>query len=347
MITNMTMSTRFTKEYKVKFPFAAAGMAFIGSTPDLAIAVCKAGGIGSIGAGPLPAEAVRSLVREVKKATDKPFHVNFITLFTTMDHINVCIEEKVSIVSFHFGHPAKEFIDALHKAGIKVWEQVGSVETAKIANEDGIDVIIAQGLEAGGHNFSRLPTFVLVPEIVKAVHPTMVLAAGGIATGSQVAAVLSLGAAGVWVGTRLVASNEAFAHPGYKERLVKEDGTDTILTPIFGPELPVFNPMRVIKNAVVREFTGREEEVPTDTSNEPVIGKSTFLGQEFILRRFTNFPPIPTTEGDLEEMPLLSGQSVGLIKELKPAAEIIDEMMEQAASIIISLNDAIKKPDEE
>ena len=342
-----TISTRLTKEYKVKFPFVAAGMAFIGSTPDLAIAVCKAGGIGSVGAGPLPAEAVRSIIGEVKKETSEPFNVNFITLFTTIDHIRVCIEEKVAIVSFHFGHPSKDFIDALHKAGIKVWEQVGSVENAKIAAADGIDMIIAQGSEAGGHNFGTLPTFVLVPEIVKAVQPTMVLAAGGIVTGSQVAAALCLGAAGVWVGTRLVASHEAFAHPQYKERLVKDDGTDTVLTGIFGPELPVFNPMRVIKNAVVSEFTGREEEVPSDTSNEPIIGKSSFFGQEFILRRFTNFPPIPTTEGNLEEMPLLSGQGVGMIRELKPAAEIIHEMMEQAATILLSINDAIKKLNED
>lgn len=338
-----TISTRLTKEYKVKFPFVAAGMAFIGSTPDLAIAVCKSGGIGSIGAGPLPAEAVRSIIGEVKKETSQPFNVNFITLFTTIDHIRVCIEEKVAIVSFHFGHPSKDFIDALHKAGIKVWEQVGSVENAKIAAADGIDVIIAQGTEAGGHNFGTLPTFVLVPEIVRAVQPIMVLAAGGIATGSQVAAALCLGAAGVWVGTGLVASHEAFAHPEYKQRLINENGTDTVLTPIFGPELPAFNPMRVIKNAVVREFTGREEDVPTDTSGQPVIGKTSLFGQEFTLRRFTNFPPIPSTEGDLEEMPLLSGQGVGFINELKSAAEIIIEMMEQAASIVQCVNDGIKK----
>lgn len=332
-----SISTRLTRDYKVEFPFVAAGMAFVGSTPDLAIAVSNAGGIGSIGVGPLPPDAVRSLIREMKKATNKPFHINFITLFTTQEHIQACIDEKAPIVSFHFGHPPKNFIDLLHEAKIKVWEQVGSVENAKIAASDGIDLIIAQGLEAGGHNLSTLPTFVLVPQIVKAVSPTLVLAAGGIATGQQIAAALCLGADGVWVGTKLVASSESFAHPDYKTRLLQEDGTDTTLTPIFGPELPNFNPMRVIKNRIVREFTGREDEVPTDTSNEPIIGKTVFFGQEFILRRFTSFPIIRTTEGDFEEMPMLSGQGVGFIRDIKPAKDIVIEMMKEAVSTLSSI----------
>lgn len=337
-MNQLNISNRFTKEYKVKFPFVAAGMAFIGSTPDLAIAVCEAGGIGSIGVGPLPPEAIRPLVHEVKKVTRQPFHVNFITLFVTEDHIKVCIEEKVPIVSFHFGHPPKKFIDLLHAAKIKVWEQVGSVENAKKAVKDGIDLVIAQGLEAGGHNFSSLPTFVLVPQIAEAIKPVMVAAAGGIATGRQVAAALCLGADAVWVGTRLVASNEAFAHPEYKKRLTGEDGTGTAITPIFGPELPNFNPMRVIRNGVVKEFTGREAEVPTDTSNEPVIGKTTFFGQEFILRRFNSFPPIPPTEGNFEEMPLLAGQGVGLIHKVEPVKQIISSMMDDAAKTLVSFS---------
>ncbi|MBC7936695.1 MAG: nitronate monooxygenase [Rhizobacter sp.] len=333
----LIISNRFTKEYKVKFPFVAAGMAFIGSTPDLAIAVCEAGGIGSLGVGPLPPEAIRPLVREVKKSTSHPFHVNFITLFVTEEHIKVCIEEKVPIVSFHFGHPPKKIIDLLHAAKIKVWEQVGSVENARKAVKDGIDLVIAQGSEAGGHNFSSLPTFVLVPQVAQAIKPAMVLAAGGIATGKQVAAALCLGADAVWVGTRLVASNEAFAHPEYKKRLINEDGTGTAITPIFGPELPEFNPMRVIRNAVVKEFTGREDEVPTDTSNERVIGKTSFFGQEFILRRFSSFPPIPATEGDFEEMALLAGQAVGLVHKVEPVKQIISSMMDEAAKTLASI----------
>jgi len=335
-MNNTFISTHLTKKYKVKFPFVAAGMAFIGSTPDLAIAVCEAGGIGSVGIGPLPPDAVRALVQEVKKGTKQPFNINFITLFVTEDHINACIEEKVPIVSFHFGHPPKKFIDLLHAAKIDVWEQVGTVEAAKLAVADGVDLIIAQGTEAGGHTLATLPTFVLVPQIVAAVKPALVLAAGGVTTGSQVAAALCLGADGVWVGTRLVASKEAFAHPDYKTRLTSEDGNDTTITPIFGPDMPNFNPMRVVKNGVVREFLGKEDQVPTDTSNEPVIGTTVFFGQEFTLRRFTNFPPIPTTEGDFEEMPLLAGQGVGMVHEIETVKDIINNMMGEAAMTLSS-----------
>ena len=339
-MNNTSISTRLTKKYKVKFPFVAAGMAFVGSTPDLAIAVCEAGGIGSIGVGILPPEAIGPLVAQVKKATKHPFHVNFVTLFATEDHIKACVDAKVPIVSFHFGHPPKHFIDLLHQAKIDVWEQVGSVEAAKTAVADGIDLIIAQGVEAGGHNFSTLPTFVQVPQIVAAVKPVMVLASGGVATGSQIAASLCLGADGVWVGTRLVASNEAFAHPVYKTRLTTEDGTDTTLTHIFGPEMPNFNPVRAIKNEIVREFIGKEDTVPTDTSNEPIIGKTEFFGQEIILRRFNSFPPVATTEGDFEEMLLAAGQGVGMVHEIKPVKDIINAMMGEAVATLSGLHDS-------
>ncbi|HEV7350382.1 nitronate monooxygenase [Telluribacter sp.] len=332
-----TITTRLTETYNVFYPFASAGMAFAGTTPDLAIAVCKAGGIGAIAMGPLPAEAVRFLIREVKKATDRPFHVNFITFLTDEEKIRVCVEEQVPIVSFHWGHPPKAYIDRLHQAGIKVWEQVGSVADARKAVEEGIDLIIAQGAEAGGHNYGTLPTFVLVPEVVEAVKPTPVLAAGGISTGQQVAAALCLGAVGVWVGTRLLASHEAFIHPDYKSRLTQATGTDTCLTSIFGPEMVDFNPMRVLKNGVIREFQGKEHLVPATTENEPVIGKTSLFGQEQALKRFSSFVPMPTTEGNLEEMALLAGQGVGLVQDIQSIETIITTMMEVAAQTISSI----------
>ncbi len=335
-----TLSTRLTSIYDVEHPFVAAGMAFVGTPPDLAIAVCRAGGIGSLAVGPLPGEAVRALVRAVRAATDRPLNVNFITFMAREDHIQVCIEERVPIVSFHWGHPPRKFIDALHEVGIKVWEQVGSVKEARQAVDNGMDLIVAQGSEAGGHNYGTLPTFVLVPAIVDAVAPTLVLAAGGITDGRQVAAALALGADGVWIGTRLVASVEAFAHEGYKRSLVEADGTNTRLTSIFGPEMAHFNPMRVIENRVVREFTGQEHLIPKSTETEPVIGKTSLLGEARTLHRFSNFVPMPTTEGDLEEMPLLAGQGIGLIREIKPAGEIVQEMISNAAAIFSRLNRA-------
>lgn len=332
-----TITTHLTETYHVTYPFVSAGMAFAGTAPGLAIAVCQAGGIGALAMGPLPAEAVRFLIREVKKATDRPFHVNFITFLTDEEKIRVCVEEQVPIVSFHWGHPPRAYIDLLHEAGIQVWEQVGSVADARTAVADGVDLIIAQGAEAGGHNYGTLPTFVLVPEVVEAVKPTPVLAAGGITTGRQVAAALCLGAVGVWVGTRLLASHEAFIHPDYKSRLTEATGTDTCLTSIFGPEMVDFNPMRVLKNGVVTEFQGKEHLVPATTENEPVIGKTSLFGQEQTLKRFSSFVPMPTTEGDLEEMALLAGQGVGLVQDIQSVDSIITTMMEEAAQTISSI----------
>ena len=330
------LSNRFTKEYDLRYPFALAGMAFIGAA-DLAIAVNKAGGLGSIGVGPMPIEPMRSMIREISNASNRPPNVNFITFMTTEGHIRACIEEQVSVVSFHWGHPPKKFIDQLKGAGIKVWQQVGSVKEAIQAATHGIDLIIAQGSEAGGHNFGSLPTFVLVPEIVEAVKPIPVLAAGGISTGRQVAAALCLGADGVWVGTRMVASNEAYAHPQYKQRLIQAHGTDTRLDTTFGPEWPFFNPTRVLDNELTREFRGKEDQIPVSTKEEPIFGKASWLGKEFTLRRFSNFLPVPDTDANLEWMPLIAGQGVGMITDIQPAENLIHTMMKEAAATLTAI----------
>jgi enoyl-[acyl-carrier protein] reductase II len=334
----MTLRTELTEQYGCEFPFVEAGMAFVGATPALTIAVCRGGGIGGLGVGVMPAEAMRAVIHAVRAATAAPFHVNFITFLARREQIDVCVDERVPIASFHWGHPPSEYIGALHRAGCRVWEQVGSVEAARRAVDGGVDLIVAQGSEAGGHNLGSLPTLALVPLVVDAVAPTPVLAAGGIADGRGVVAALALGAAGVWVGTRLVASTEAYAHEGYKQRLVDAEGTETRLSSLFGPEMAHFNPMRVLANRVVREFEGREDQRPVDTSAEPVIGAAVLLGETLTLRRFSNFVPMPTTTGDLEEMPLLAGQGVGLIRGIEPAQVIVRSMMAEAAGIIERLS---------
>jgi NAD(P)H-dependent flavin oxidoreductase YrpB (nitropropane dioxygenase family) len=134
--------TRFTRDYGVRHPIALAPMAFVGTAPDLAIAVCKAEGLGSLAVGPLPAEAVRDLIKAVKAATDGLLDVNFITFLASGAQIQACIDEDVSVVSFHWGHPPSEFVAALHQGGIKVWEQVGSVAAAKEAVYSWIDLIM-------------------------------------------------------------------------------------------------------------------------------------------------------------------------------------------------------------
>jgi nitronate monooxygenase len=224
-----------------------------------------------------------------------------------------------------------------------VWEQIGDVEAARRAVGDGVEVVVAQGWEAGGHNYGGLPTMVLVPEILDAVSPSLVLAAGGIVDGRGVAAALALGADGVWVGTRLVATPEAAVHAEHERRLVEGKGGDTIRSSIFGPEWPRFNPMRVLRNRVVDEWTERLAEIPMVRDNLPVIGRTKFLGQEMVMHKFNVILPTEDTEGDWEEMPWLAGQGVGLIHDIQPAKEVVETMMADAATILIRLSASLHR----
>ena len=331
----MSLTTRFTQEYGLRTPIAQAGMAFVGSTPELAIAVCRAGGLGSLGVGLMPAPVLTDTIKAIVAGTDGAFNVNFITLFTDQSHIDAVCSAGVPVASFHWGHPKRAWIDQLHSAGTRVFEQVGSVDDARRAVDDGIDVVVAQGQEAGGHNYGSLPTFALVPLVVDAAAPALVLASGGIADGRGLAAALMLGADGVWVGTRLAATTESAAHDGYKARLVAAAGTDTVRTGMFGPDMPQFNPMRVLRNRVVAEWCDRIADVPTDTSGEPVIGQMNLMGQLIEMHKFSNLVPMrDATTGDLEEMALLAGAGVGLVRSIESAQDVITRMTAEAQLVI-------------
>jgi NAD(P)H-dependent flavin oxidoreductase YrpB (nitropropane dioxygenase family) len=331
-----TITTPFTKKYGIQYPFAGAGLAFTAETPALAIAVTNAGGIGALGVGFLPADPLRDSIKTIHAAVgDAPFNINFITPFDNDAQIHVCAEERVTVVSFHWGHPSKEHLNLLRDAGVSVWEQVGSVDDAKRAVDDGVEVVVAQGWEAGGHNYGGLPTFVFVPRLRDALgDQQLILASGGIVDGRGAAAALILGADGVWVGTRLVATNEANVHPEHYRRLLAAEGEDTVRSGIFGPEMPAFNPMRLLRNRVVDEYTDRLDEVPMDRSNEPVIGTTVFLGGEHTKRKFDVLLPVPETTGDFEEMPFLMGQGVGMISSIEPAADVVTTMMNDAAKLL-------------
>src|SRR5262249_50903860 len=163
-----SLATRFTKHFGVRHPFACAGLAFAGETPDLAIAVSRAGGIRAMGAGFRPPHLLRKYIRAVKAATPSPFNVNFTTCFDNDAEVKVCAEEGVPIVSWHWGQPSEENRRILREAGVSCWEQVGTVDDAKRSVDGGAEVVIAQGYEAGGHNYQGLagkpgrPTFVRV-----------------------------------------------------------------------------------------------------------------------------------------------------------------------------------------
>lgn len=330
------LTTRLTERFAVRYPFVCAGMAFAGGTPELAAAVSGAGGIGGVGAGLMPPDTLQQVIHELRKGVgDAPFHINLITYFDTSELVRVCAEERVPIVSFHWGHPPQDQLAQLREAGVSVWEQVGSADAAGRAVEDGVEVVVAQGWEAGGHNYGGLPTMVGVPAVVDAVgERALVLAAGGITDGRQVAAALCLGADGVWVGTRLVASDEAHVHPEHHHRLIAARGEDTVRSGVFGPEWPEFNPMRVQRDRVVREWSDRLDEVPTDRDGLDQVGTTVIQGEETVLRKFNVLPPTPATRADWEEMPWLMGQGVGLVRDVRPAADIVRELMYEAERVL-------------
>jgi len=328
------LKTRLTEKYALTTPIVQAGMAFAGMAPPLCIAVCEAGAMGSIaGVGIIPPEGNRQQVGGVQQGTSRAFHVNYITPYTTADHIAVMVELKPAAVSFHWGPPEAGWVDSLKAAGIDVWVQVGDVEAAEAAVNGGADAIVAQGSEAGGHNYGAATTLALTPMVVDAVGDrALVVAAGGISDGRGLAAALSLGADGAWIGTRFVASAEALVADEYKARLVAAGIGDTTMTHLFGRHHPEFNPMRVLRNRVVAEWSKRYEEVPADNSGEDLVGRMDLFGEDTELRKFTNMVPMAGATGDFEEFPLLSGEAVGLVRDVKPAADIVRDLTDGAAA---------------
>jgi NAD(P)H-dependent flavin oxidoreductase YrpB (nitropropane dioxygenase family) len=329
------LKTRITEQYRLKVPFINAGMAFVATTP-LVRAVCEAGGMGILGIAAMPPNVLQEAIRDVKAVSPACFGVDIIARFSGIEHIDVCIAEKVPVVVFFWDDVPDEWISRLRAAGTHIWFQVGSVDEAKAALRRGAQGLVVQGSEAGGHNRAVAATFSLLPAIIDAVPSLPVVAAGGIADGRTVAAALALGADAVWVGTRLLASFEAYAHPQYKERVVAAGVEDTARHLIFGPEFPDAS-TRGLRNRIVREWERRDDPPPyrvvTD-SELPVIGQARLYGQEMPMKRFCGFPPTPEFTGDFEEMSLLAGESVAQTNRLMTAAAIIDEMISGAESVI-------------
>jgi len=270
----------------------------------------------------------------VRELTDKPFAVNLILHFPIEDHVAICLEEGVPLLSFFWGDPTP-FVARAHDAGAKVIHQVGTVADGERATRAGVDVIIAQGVEGGGHIAGEISTLALVPRVVDAVAPTPVAAADGIADGRGVAAVLSLGAQAAVLGTRFLASTECRAHPKYKEKLLAAREGDTVRTTLFGFGWPNA-PHRALRTRFVEEWLSQEARGSESRSDEPVIGQTVICGQTMPLQRFMGFPPNEDVTGDLDSMDLLAGQGVGLVREVKPAGEIVRDLVREAREVISS-----------
>jgi NAD(P)H-dependent flavin oxidoreductase YrpB (nitropropane dioxygenase family) len=264
--------------------------------------------------------------------TDRPFGVNLVLHFPVEDHVAVCLEERVPVVSFFWGDPTP-YVARAHAAGAIVFHQVGSVAEAERAAAAGIDVIIAQGGEAGGHVAGEVSTLALVPRVVDAVAPGPVAAAGGIADARGVVAVLALGAQAAVLGTRFLASAESRAHAHYKQRLVNANEADTVRTILFGHGWPDA-PHRALRTPFVEQWLAMEARAQESRPDEPAVGQTVIGGQAMPVLRFMGFPPNVDANGDIDAMSLLAGQGVGLIHEIKPAGQIVRELVEEARQII-------------
>jgi enoyl-[acyl-carrier protein] reductase II len=327
--------TKLTDEYGIELPFVNAGMAFV-ATSRLAAAVARAGGLGTIGCAAMTPDYLREEVREIRSATNRAFGVDIIPRFSPPEHIDVLAQEKVPLVIFFWDAVPNDWMAKLKSCGSKIWIQIGSVEEAQRAIAQGVDGLVVQGSAAGGHNRSSAELMSLMPAVRDLDDNLLLVAAGGIADGRSAAAALALGADGVWVGTRLLASVESTAHPEYKRRVLVAKVADTVRNNVFGPEFPDAT-VRGLRNRIVGEWEGRDYPAPyKDMAPEslPVIGEADIYGQKVPMTKFCGFPPTEHAKGDFEEMSLLAGESVGQTNELLGVEEIVTGMMADAAAII-------------
>ena len=306
------MENSITKLFKIKYPIIQAGMVW-NSGWRLASAVSNAGGLGLIGAGSMYPEVLREHIQKCKKATQKPFGVNVPMLYPNIEEImQIIVDEGVKVVFTSAGNP-KTWTSFLKENGITVVHVVSSVKFAIKSEEAGVDAVVAEGFEAGGHNGrEETTTFTLIP-MVKEKLNIPVIAAGGIATGKGMLAAMVLGADGVQIGSRFVASTESSAHINFKCEVLKAQDGDTQLT------LKELAPVRLIKNQFFNELQALYQQKPTVEQLKEKLGSRRAKKGMF--------------EGDLQQGELEIGQIAGLIHEIKPAADIVKEIVAEFKAV--------------
>ena len=287
----------------IKYPIIQGAMAWI-SDADLVAAVSNAGGLGVLATGHLDGEGCRQEIRRLKEMTDKPYAVNVMLLSPFVEQIvEVICEEKVPIVTTGAGSPGK-YMKKFKEAGVKVIPVVPSVAMAKMMVKDGVDALIAEGTESGGH-VGKTTTMALVPQVVDAVD-VPVIAAGGIADGRGIAAAYMLGASGVQIGTRFLVAKECNVHPNYKAKIIKAKDIDTTTT-----GNSTGHPVHVIKNKMARAYEALEKKNASAEELEE-------LGRGALKKA--------VVDGDVDNGSVMSGQIAGLVKKEQTCKEIIEEM---------------------
>ena len=300
----------------IKYPIFQGGMAWIG-TAELASAVSNAGGLGIIGAGHMPPDLLRKEIQKAKGWTDKPFGVNIMLMSPFVKEvIQVVLDEKVKVVTTGAGNPG-EYIPAFKEIGSKVIPVVASVALAKRLARTGVDAVIAEGTESGGH-IGEITTMALVPQVVDAVD-VPVIAAGGIADSRGVAAAFALGAKAVQMGSRFVVSEECIAHENYKKVVLKARDRSTVVT-----GRSTGHPVRVLSNKLTREFEEMER------ANAPI---------EELEKLGAGKLNLATHKGDVEHGSVMIGQISGMLSDIKPVAKIIEDIVTGLPQVIDTVRD--------
>jgi nitronate monooxygenase len=306
------LATRFTELLGCSVPIQQAGMGGF-TSPELPVAVAEAGGVGMIGAVMVPAEGLSELLDDIASRTEKPVGVNFLMPFLDRECVNVAAA-KAPLVEFFYDEPDPSLVEAVHAGGALAGWQVGSEREALAAAEAGCDLIVAQGVEAGGHVRGEIGLMPLLAQVLEAVE-IPVVAAGGIGTARAMAAALAAGADAVRVGTRFVAAAESTAHPDYVAALLSARAEDTVLTDAFSVMWPDA-PHRVLSSSIeaAQAFEGE------------IVGEMQHAGEKMAIPRLAVPSPNRETTGRIEAMALYAGESVSGVREVLPAAEIVREL---------------------
>ena len=302
------MQNKITELFKIKYPIIQAGMIW-NSGWKLASAVSNSGGLGLLGAGSMYPDVLRQHIKKCKKATSHPFGVNVPMLYPNIEEIiQIIIEQGVKIVFTSAGNP-KIHTERLKENGIKVAHVISSVKFAAKAQEAGVDAVVAEGFEAGGHNGrEETTTFTLIPMVKEKIQIPLI-AAGGIATGKGMLAAMVLGADGVQIGSRFVASEESSAHINFKNKVIEAKDGDTLLT------LKELAPVRLLKNKFSNDVLELYKSNPSKQDLIDLLGRARAKRGMF--------------EGDLEDGELEIGQITGLINKIQPASKIIKEIISE------------------
>jgi nitronate monooxygenase len=328
----MPLHTSLCELLNIQYPILQAPIGGL-STPELVAAVSNAGGLGMLSVTWREPTALRTLLRDTRSLTSRPFGVNLVLAFDIEERLHICLDEGVRIISFFWGNPAR-FIHRVHQSGALIMQTVGSAADAKSAVDASVDMIVAQGVEAGGHVCGEVGSISLIPCVVDAVPNTPVIAAGGIADGRGIAAALCLGAAGAMLGTRFVMSREANAHPDYQAAIAAASETDTAYLENLFDRGWRNAAHRTLKNSTYRSWTqaGKPASGARPNENEVIAEGS---DSSRIPRYSSEAPTRAVTNGTVEAMALYAGQGAGLIGDVKPAAEIVKDLVAETEAALL------------